>query len=95
MKLNIEELAQAAWLSAEGPKIKEYCIGNATVPMIDMRDELIKELTPALTAFAKEIVERCAQEPDDLAGHLLAFHDRKGAAIAISIKNSIRNLVED
>ena len=86
MKLDIEAVAQAAWLAAEGPKRKDYQVGSIIVPMEDMRDELIKELTPALEAFARLIVERCAAE---VWSHVMHTGDADKASTAI------RNLLED
>lgn len=57
-------------------------------------DELIMFQAGAIENLAELIVERCAQEADDLAGHLLSFRDRKGADIAVSIRDGIRNLME-
>lgn len=83
MKLNIEELAVQAGGSVVGDSDPQCWSG------------LLSFEKEELEAFARLIVERCSQECDDLAGHLLAFHDRQGANIAVSLRDSIRNLMED
>lgn len=87
MKLNIEELAKQA-----GIETKLWNMGAASLVYTEGCHGVARS---EFEAVIRLIVERCAQECDDLAGHLLAFHDRQGANIAVSLRDSIRNLMED
>lgn len=86
MKLNIEELAREA-----GIETKLWNMGAASLVYTEGCHGVARAELEKLVGL---IVEMCAKEADDLAGHLLAFHDRKGAEIAVSLRDSIRQFME-
>lgn len=82
MKLNIEELAKQADEFAD----------NVFNGKPHSANEWHKERDKA---FARLIVERCAQEAEALADKLLCVHDNEGASIALEARGNIRQLLED
>ena len=61
MNERIRELIEQAWFDIEGPASFETQFGT----MIDMRKELIDELSPILERYTELIVRECAKVVDD------------------------------
>lgn len=84
MKLNIEELARESGNIA-AVEVQLATSNGAWASWNELRDK----------AFARLIVERCAQEAEALADKLLCVHDNEGASIALEARGNIRQLLED